>query len=35
MQFIFQGNHTLKAPITAPPVHVAEANDDVAADDDD
>ncbi|CAA96615.2 C2 domain-containing protein [Caenorhabditis elegans] len=31
----YKGNHTLKAPITAPPVHVAEANDDVAADDDD
>uniref|UniRef100_A0A1I7ULW4 Urocanate hydratase n=1 Tax=Caenorhabditis tropicalis TaxID=1561998 RepID=A0A1I7ULW4_9PELO len=31
----YKGNHTLKAPQTAPPVHVAEANDDVAADDED
>lgn len=28
----YKGNHALKAPQTTPPVHVAEANDDVAAD---
>ncbi|EGT57703.1 hypothetical protein CAEBREN_08195 [Caenorhabditis brenneri] len=31
----YKGNHTLKAPQTTPPVHVAEANDDVAADEED
>ncbi|UMM12561.1 hypothetical protein L5515_001277 [Caenorhabditis briggsae] len=30
----YKGNHTLKAPHTAPPVHVAEANEDGAADED-